>query len=163
MSFPVQPCSSVNKTRLNKFDWYKSCRKIIVFALSLTYIVFIFGVIVSYPKVGLTLTLKLWSKQLLFNDIGRDSTTEASVFSRWNTIVGFEKLKLEPKFFRLIIFDLDPVFFSSVLVFFGSLMESQFGVVISTSMSYLILQTLLDLDSLKFNLTLRGFLLSASI
>jgi hypothetical protein len=42
------------------------------------------------------------------------------------------------------------------------LIESQFGVVISTSMSYLMLQTL-ELDSSKFNLTLRGFLLRASI
>ena len=152
----------MNKTRLNKFDWHNSCRKVIVFVLSFTYIVFIFGLIVSYPKVGLTLTLKLWSKWLLFNDDGRDSTTDASVFSKWNTIVGLEKLKLEPKFFILIMRAMDLVFFSSILVFFGSLIESQLGVVISTSMSCLILQTL-ELDSSKFNFTLRGFLLSASM
>ena len=84
------------------------------------------------------------------------------MFSKWKTIVGLENLKLEPKFFILIVFEGDLEFFSKILVFFGSLIESQFGVVISTSMSYLMLQTL-ELDSSKFNLTLRGFLLRASI
>jgi hypothetical protein len=91
----------------------------------------------------------------LFSDAGSDSTTEASVYSKWKTIVALDlQLPVTDRSAKDIV-PLSPIF-----VDFFSWIDWQSGVVISTSMIYLLLESL---EFSNFSLMLRGFLFSSEM